>query len=52
VIALDALVWVLTELMLVKTDASDDPLHRRALGVHGLVVETEHLATASRRFGG
>jgi hypothetical protein len=26
----------------IETDASDNPLHRGVLGVHGEVVETEH----------
>ncbi len=28
----------------VATDEPDDPIHRGALGVHGVVVETEHLS--------
>ena len=35
----------------VETDASYDPLPRGALGVHGVVVETEPLRTASRSVG-
>jgi hypothetical protein len=35
----------------VETDESYDPLHRGALGVHGVVVETEHLADVIEEFG-
>src|SRR6266851_4830919 len=34
-----------------ETDASDDPLHRGALGVHGGVVETEHVADCGAACG-
>lgn len=34
-----------------ETDASDDPIHIRALGVKGVVVETEHLAEVIEEFG-
>jgi len=35
----------------VETDESDDPFHIRALGVNGVVVETEHLADIIEEFG-
>jgi hypothetical protein len=34
----------------VETDEADDPLHPRALGVHGVVVETEHRSDFSKEF--
>jgi hypothetical protein len=35
----------------VATDASDDPRHSGALGVHGVVVQTEPLSHCIEAFG-
>ena len=35
----------------VETDEPDDPLHRGALGVIGVVVETEHLLDVTEELG-
>jgi hypothetical protein len=35
----------------VETDEPDEPLHRGALGVHGGVVQTEHLVHVIEEFG-
>jgi hypothetical protein len=35
----------------VETDESYEPLHRGALGVHGVVVQTEHLVHVIEEFG-